>query len=479
MTPQRPSSAIANFTTLASGEMLARAVAFIGTAHLTRRLGPDGFGLLEFAIAICTYGAFVVTAGFESIGVREVARRRANASEIAAGGAVVRFVLGVGAASVIGLVVWMMGRPAPFGLVVGLTAMTLLAKAVDFSWVHKGLEHGRIVSGSVVLAQVVYVAVLLATVRSASDVWLAPLAILAGQLAAAMLLAAPLFPTGRIRPNVAEGVAILRQSGPMVLSRLFRALILNFDLVVIGLLLEARFVGLYGAAYRFYGLAWAVAVSLHVAYLPATTRALSRGPSAVSRAVQRALNLSAAIGIPLAVGGSVLAGPLLQTFFGAPFADGAPAFRLLLVSVGLVFLHGALRNVLIAAGRTTADMGIMAAAAGVNVGLDLLLVPPFGLVGAAAATVAAELLVLVLVVRSLRSVGVTAEARGVIRCATAAGVMAVLLVVTGPTLALFYNVALGALVYFFALGLIGGLPADIAVRLRAWARRRRRRAPGF
>jgi len=466
-----PRSAVANFTTLAAGEFLARGIAFVGTAHLTRRLGPEGFGLFELAVALCTYGGFVVTAGFESIGVREVARRREEATALAAGGAIVRLVLAMTAAVAMLLAAQALDRPAPFGLVVGLTALTLLARAVDVSWVHKGLEHGRIVSASAVMSQVVYVLVVLSTVRAPEDVWLAPLALVAGQMAAAALLAIPLFPARGLRANVHEGVSILRQSGPMVLSRLFRALILNFDIVAIGLLLDARFTGLYGAAYRFYGLTWAIAVSLHLAYLPACTRAVRHGPPALTRAVRRVLGMSAAIGIPLAAGGSVLAEPMLRTFFGSPFAEAAMPFRLLLVSIALVFLHGAVRNVLIAANRTSADMRIMAVAAAVNVSLDFLLIPPFGLVGAAAATVAAEALVLVLALRVLRGLGVTAEGRGVIKSAIAAAVMAAVLLAVSPTLALPYNVGLGIVVYAVALTVVGGLPSDVRVSLR------RRRAP--
>src|SRR3989338_9177639 len=75
---------------LGSGAIVSRLVAFIGTTYLARTLGPAGFGIIGFAIAICGYLSIAVTAGFDNIGAREVARRPQDASAIAASAIVVK-----------------------------------------------------------------------------------------------------------------------------------------------------------------------------------------------------------------------------------------------------------------------------------------------------------------------------------------------------------------------------------------------------
>ncbi|HKC86281.1 MAG TPA: oligosaccharide flippase family protein, partial [Blastocatellia bacterium] len=47
-----------NIFSLASGELLSRAIAFLATAYLARKLDPAGFGIIGFAAAFYTYFYF-------------------------------------------------------------------------------------------------------------------------------------------------------------------------------------------------------------------------------------------------------------------------------------------------------------------------------------------------------------------------------------------------------------------------------------
>ena len=64
MTSSPPTSAVGRtFAKLASGEALARLIAFGVTVFLARQLGAGGYGVIALATAVILYLSFVADAG--------------------------------------------------------------------------------------------------------------------------------------------------------------------------------------------------------------------------------------------------------------------------------------------------------------------------------------------------------------------------------------------------------------------------------
>jgi len=96
----------------------------------------------------------------------------------------------------------------------------------------------------------------------------------------------------------------------------------------------------------------------------------------------------------MVVGGVILALPLLHKVFGPGYTEGAQAFRLLLLSIGFIFIYGAIHNIMVACDYMKVEIWIMAVAASLNIVLNFFLIPLHGLVGSALATVSVEGLIL-------------------------------------------------------------------------------------
>ena len=91
--------------------------------------------------------------------------------------------------------------------------------------------------------------------------------------------------------------------------------------------------------------------------------------------------------------------------FGAGYADGAAVVVLLALAMLVASVVGVVDTVVLMAGRTSWNLATTLAALAVNVVLDVVLIPPFGIVGAAigwcAAIVVANLASLALCWRGL------------------------------------------------------------------------------
>ena len=457
---------VGNILALGSGEIAARAIAFIGTAYLARELGAAGFGIIGFAMALCGYLSIAVIAGFDQIGAREVARRPHEASAIAASVTLVRLALAFVALAAIGVVAWFLDKPSTVKLVVALTGLSFFSLALDTSWVYKGLERNRLVGLALVLGQVLYVGTILLVVRGPGDVMFVPLALFLGEMAAALLLAVSVFRLGEIKLDLREGLRILRSSGSLTLTRLLRTLIYTFDVVLLGFLLGEREVGLYTAPYRFCFLLLAIAVAIHISYLPALTRALAQGTRQVGHIAERSAEFSSAVAAPMIVGGMILAGPLLNTLFGPEYVAAAAAFRLLILSIGFIFIYGVIHNVLLVCDRMRIETWIMGSGVALNIGLNLILIPRYGLVGAAFATALAEGLILLLGFFAIYKINIVLDLRPVLRPLLAAGIMGTVLLALGPGRGLVLYLGVGFIVYVLALSALRGIPQDSQPHLR-------------
>ncbi len=445
---------------LAGGELLARVAGFIATAVLARRLGPAGFGIIGFALALCSYPILAVNSGMNDIATREVARAPERARQIYAGVATVRVMLAMGATGLLAVVAWFLPKPGVVQVVVLLYGLSFFSYAVNPSWAFKGLERNVLAGIGLVLGQAIYAAGVVMAVQGPADVAVVPILQFAGEFGSALLLALILLQGKLPSIPVAEGLRILRSSAYLGLAKVLRTITITFDVVLLGFLATDRDVGLYTAAYRLTFLLMSVTTSLSSAYLPSYARAFSGEPVAFRRLVETSLVTSAAVGAPLVAGSVVMAGPLLTLLFGADYGAAAPALQLLAISVGVIFFHWSASAVLVASHRTGLQAKIQGAAAAVTVTLNLLLIPRLGIAGAAASTLVAELVIGVCGLVILRQIGALPPVRVLLPAVIAAALMS-MIVWWMSDLSVPARVLLGGVVYVAALAALGGLPSGL------------------
>jgi O-antigen/teichoic acid export membrane protein len=456
----RPPTIVRNIAAIASGEITARLVAFAATALLTRRLGPEGFGIVGFATAIAGYLTLAVNSGLNEVGGREVARDSGSAHAIYAGVLTIRLAIAAAALGVLGVVSVLLPLEPQVRLVVFLSGLSFVSLAADPSWVYRGLER-PVGAAAQVLAQLLYVAGVATLVHDPSDVTRVPVAQFGGEIVAALVFGLPLLGWRWPGAAWALGRRLLASAGFLTASRVLRTLILTFDVVFLGFTVAAADVGLYTAAYRFCFLLMAIGGAVNAGYLPSFTRAAAEGPTAVRDLLSEALRTSLMIGAPLVAGSIAIAGPLLGLLFGRAFEPGAPAFMLLLVSIGCYFVHGVLGNVFLVMHRTRLQAGVYGVAAVLNVVMNLVAIPRYGIVGAAAATLVAEGTIVVLGLVAMRRLGVAPAVRPLIAPVVAAALMAGTLLVMGSGWPILARILAGVVLYGVALGpLLTGRPFE-------------------
>ncbi|THK35279.1 lipopolysaccharide biosynthesis protein [Ensifer sp. MPMI2T] len=181
----------------------------------------------------------------------------------------------------------------------------------------------------------------------------------------------------------------LRLSVPIFLVEGFGFLLTNSDVVIVGFYLPPDDVAIYFAAAKTMALVHFVMFAVKAAAGPRFSEAMA---SSESRRLAEIATESAhwSFWPSLAMGGTVLvAGRFLLSLFGPAFTAGAPLMAILFAGILAKAFVGPVETLLTMAGRQKLCAILYATALAVNIALNLVLIPAFGLMGAAFATAGA------------------------------------------------------------------------------------------
>lgn len=172
---------------------------------------------------------------------------------------------------------------------------------------------------------------------------------------------------------------------PRCFSAMFEIALVWTDVLLVAALSTTRQAGIYAAASRFITTGTLVEGALRVALGPRLSSQLAVGDRRGAERLQETATvwivaLSWPIYIALAMYGTVL----LQ-LFGDEFVAGAPALAVLALAMALAMAAGLAQTVLLMSGKSGWQLANKVVCLGLNVVLNLLLVPRYGIEGAAVA----------------------------------------------------------------------------------------------
>ncbi|HEX6751244.1 MAG TPA: oligosaccharide flippase family protein [Longimicrobium sp.] len=395
-----------------AGTLLLGAAKAAALWLLARRLGPAVQGGFSLAIAGMAFGAAIFALGLDYANSYVAGRNPAHAPAVA------RNSLGVFAAAVLVSPLWVLGFVALFPQAAGegpglATRVGLLAACTALMSLQLMLQayalgthrYARLMAANLATAAVWLAGALLATAVGYGAVlaaWgaslLVAVAVLLGPDAGAVARVG--WDRGVLREQLAYGARTIP-------GTLARALNLRAGLYLIALYLSPTDVGVYGVL---------LAVAELFLYLPnalgqvVLARAASRSHSAADQ--QLAYGIVAGVAAIAALVALFAGRWLLGTVFGPAYAAGAPALAALLLAAG-VHAIGLLRlHDLMGRGDPFAGTVGQLAVLGVSLGGGWLLIPRYGLMGAAATALLVYLgFTLVLLLRRPRHLAAPAPVR--------------------------------------------------------------------
>lgn len=447
-----------NFLALGSGEVISRLLAFAAIIYVARILGADNYGVIAFAVGINLYFSRIADFAIEWIGAREIARNQQSFEKLAAAIMGVRLTFSFIIATVSILLTWLF-LPDPERYVLILYLVSMIPIAANTKWIHMGLEDAKPVGLSRIIGEALGLAVILFLLTPAAELWVPPVALVASESIMAAYLIITLRQRGyrlNLSLDMAVALPIFKSALPVLINLMLGLLIYNSDLIFLRMFRDSEHVGYYAAAYMLISFINNLGLSYGMSLLPALTR-LGTGTDGEKVLYHTALAHIYAACLPLSVGGYLLADAIILQGFGDGYSGSALILQVLIWTIPMSMIRNVPWAALIARGRQDLLMKAILYAALANIILNILLIPMYGMLGAAAATIATEIVAGYFMHSYAANQGLHfVSLKRFIRPTVATLAMALAIPATN-THSLIINIVVGSVVYILVLAAVGGI----------------------
>lgn len=384
-----------------SGWMLFDKVFRLGTtfllnAWITRYLGPGRFGTLSYAIAFVSLFAAIANLGLFGIVLRDVVKYPESRHEILGTALALKIAGGLaGMLLALGLVGFVRPGDTETFVLVAVSAAGLLFQAFDVFdfWFLSQLQSKKSLMSNLpgfTVVSCVKVVLILAG---------APLVAFALAGLAEVVLAGIGFLTvyqhstrqlGKLRVSRQWAGTLLRDSAPLVFSGLMMMVYSRIDQVMLGQLQGNRSVGIYAAAVKLSEF-WYVFPGLVLqSVFPSIVQAKKDGDeSFYYQRLQKVFDLMVVLSALFVMPLFFFSRPVVELFYGKAFGEAGPVLAVYVLS-GMFVMLGHAREYWVAVENVTRfSLYSTTFGAAVNIGLNFWLIPRFGNLGAAYATLIA------------------------------------------------------------------------------------------
>jgi PST family polysaccharide transporter len=383
---------LGNITWLSFDKILRLGVGLFVGVWVARYLGPELFGQLSFALAFVALFSPLASLGLDAIVVREIVRSPEDTAvtmgtcfELRLAGSIVALI----AASLTILLL----RPTEqlmllLVLIAGAAFLFQTFDVIDL-WFQARVQAKYVVyakNAAFLTVSAAKVGLILSGAGLLAFAWMV--------LAETALSAAGLILVYAQRhqsifdwkPEWRRAKNLLQESWPLLLAGVSVVLYMRVDQVMIGSLLNDAEVGKYSVAVKLVEIWYFVPSAIAASVFPALIKARHEDEEFYRRRLQLFYDFMSAIAFGIALIAFIFADQIIRLLYGRTFVDAAPILAIYAWATIPVFLGVASGQHLVVENRTRVALYRTAIGGVVNVLLNLVLIPKFGTIGAAFAS---------------------------------------------------------------------------------------------
>ena len=396
---------------LLATNIIGRILSFFYIMYTARYLGVEGFGILSFALAFTGIFGVFTDLGLGQLTIREVARDKSLAGKYLANISVMKVILVTVTFGLITFTINLLGYPGEMIKVVYLIALFVIFESFIemFNSIFQAFEKmeyqsvGQILNSVLILAGAIF-----AIKHNFSVIGFAFLYFIASFIVLGYSLiilkwrfsnpfsASLVWAPRKIETDWSLWKSIIKKALPFGLTAIFTTIYFKIDTVMLSLMKGNAVVGWYNAAYRLIFVLMLIPTAVVGSVFPVISRLYISSKDSIRLTFEISFKYLLIVGLPIAVGTSILADKIILLIYGKEFVYSIIALQILIWVAFLMFLTYLLGNTLGAIDKQRKVLEVTGIGAMVNVVLNLLLIPRFSYIGASVTTVVTEGIVFVL-----------------------------------------------------------------------------------
>jgi O-antigen/teichoic acid export membrane protein len=391
-------SIINNFFSMFFSQICSQFFSFFTAIYLARTLGAEGFGFIAFSQAIVSYFTLATDLGLPRLGTRELSRNKNRIVEYVSTIVTLRILLSLVALTLLVIFAIVIKQLEAIRYITIIFGLTILTSSCFFDWVFRGVEKMKYIAIANIFEKIVYLVLIFSFVKQANDYMLVPIFFFTGAVVSSFILIGIFrkqYGKISLTINTAKWKTCLKLALPMAFGSLMVRINNNFDSVLIGFIKGEYEVGLYAAAYKIILVAFIFGGIFNLVIFPIVCRYYYESLDKMKELLSQSNRIMITIGLPIGLGGIIISDPILLNLFGESYLQASPAFKILSIYVAISFITMIYADTLIACNCQKKYAIGVAIAAIVNLTCNFILIPIFGLKGAALSTVAGEIVLLI------------------------------------------------------------------------------------
>ena len=376
--------------------------------YTARYLGAKGLGILSFALAFTGIFSVFTDLGLQLLTVREVARDKSLASKYLANISIMKIILASITFGLIILVINLLGYPKHIIKIVYLIALSIIFSSFSqmFYSIFQAFEKMEYQSlGQILSSVLIFSGVIFAIKQGFSVLGFASLYFLVsvGVLGYSLIVLRWKFsnltlawPPWKLQVDWSFWKSTIKMALPFSITIFIAGIFFNIDIVMLSAIKGDEFAGWYKAAVTLVFIIISAAASFIYAIFPITSKLFISAKDTLRTTLEKSSKYLFILALPISAGIFLLADRIILLIYGAEFAPAAIALQIL-------SLYLPLRVISHVTGWTLASINrepLRALSAGIalslNICLNFILIPIFGIAGAATATVISQTLLFAL-----------------------------------------------------------------------------------
>jgi O-antigen/teichoic acid export membrane protein len=389
---------IKNTAFITLGSVVLKALTFLFSVYVVRQLGDDRFG--QYSIVLAFVGLFQIffELGMSQYVMREIAQDRSKTQPLFWNLVALRFLLAIlGIIGItLGAVVVGYAPDLVLGIFIHTCGFLLSAFLAPLTTVLTANERLDYATGLNILGQLIFVLfgaifllsgwgfislIVASLIGIPLQIGLAIWAIRHHHMATLSIQIEP-----RIWPH------LIRSGLPFGIISLTLTIAFSIDTVMLSMYQPEHVVGWYNVAYNLVFSLMFFFRGFKEAIVPSLSRTYVNDPAQVEHWYHRSVKFIAILSMPIAVGGMLVAFPLIRFLYTDEFLPSALALTILIWDVPLLMFTSFCGNMTTIISEERAAARIYSINAVANVILNLYAIPRFGVVGASLVTVVTDLI---------------------------------------------------------------------------------------
>lgn len=389
---------LANTGWMFAGQMFSLLVAFFVGAWIARYLGPENYGVLSYAVAFVGIFGFIATLGVDAILSRELIRFPEKRETLLGTGFRLKLIGGAIAflLSIAGALIF---ETSPLiRLLIALFSLAFILQSANIISLYfqaevKSKNNVKALIVATIISSLLKIGVIL---LNKGVIWLMVVYVLDSLWQGIGFWLAYKrhgLHTKDWRFDKKLAREILKDSWPLMLASGAGFIYLKIDQVMIGAFLSTRAVGLYAAAVKLVEVWYFIPVILCTSLYPAIINAKKISLELYHRRLKNFYVLMGLIPLIIALPLALLARPLILFLFGVNYLGSIGVLQIYIWSSLGLFLGWAVNQYLTSENLVKTIFWLNFLAMVINVALNFYLIPRYGIIGAAWATLISYLAV--------------------------------------------------------------------------------------